>query len=76
MVNNIGATYPANPIFHSRTKRLSIDYHFVHELVASGALHVSHIPSSSQLADLLTKPFPRSRHSLLTSKIGIVPPPS
>ncbi|KAI4334853.1 hypothetical protein L6164_013562 [Bauhinia variegata] len=75
--DNIGATYLcANPVFHSRMKHLSIDYHFVRELVTSGALRVSHIPSKLQLADLLTKPLAGPRHKLLTTKIGVVPPPS
>ncbi|GAU28735.1 hypothetical protein TSUD_372430 [Trifolium subterraneum] len=64
--DNIGATYLcANPVFHSRMKHLAIDYHFVRDLVAANQLQVSHVPSSHQLADLLTKPsfFPTSQFS-------------
>jgi hypothetical protein len=62
--DNIGATYfCVNPVFHSRMKHLAIDYHFVRDLVAANQLQVSHIPSSHQLVDLLTKPLSSSRHN-------------
>ncbi|GAA0156122.1 hypothetical protein LIER_38218 [Lithospermum erythrorhizon] len=54
--DNIAATYLAyNPVFHSRTKYISIDYHFVREKVAFGALKVVHIPNHAQLADVFIK---------------------
>jgi hypothetical protein len=37
--NNLGATYVmANHILHDRMKHIEIDFHFVHEHVAEGAL--------------------------------------
>ncbi|WVZ20441.1 hypothetical protein V8G54_007763 [Vigna mungo] len=67
------ATYLCvNPVFHSRMKHLAIAYHFIRELVATKKLHVLHLPSSHQLADLLTKPLSPSRHNYLMNKIGVV----
>ncbi|MCI14227.1 copia protein [Trifolium medium] len=75
--DNIGANYLCvNPVFHTRMKHLAIDYHFVRDLVAKKELQVSHVPSSHQLADLLTKSLSRTRHQFLASKIGAVEPSS
>lgn len=70
--DNIGATYLCtNPVFHSRMKHISIDYHFVREQIQNGQLRVSHVSSHDQLADGLTKPLMRSRFQLLRNKIGV-----
>jgi histone deacetylase 1/2 len=55
--DNLGATYlSANPVFHARTKHIEVDFHFVREKVALGALDVRFIASGDQLADVFTKP--------------------
>ena len=43
-------------MFHARTKHIEIDFHFVREKVALGALDVRFIASGDQLADIFTKP--------------------
>jgi hypothetical protein len=42
----------------TRTKYIELDIHFVREKVALGALHVLHVPSNSQFADIFTKGLP------------------
>ncbi|CAH9133229.1 unnamed protein product [Cuscuta epithymum] len=70
--DNLSATYVCkNPVFHSRMKHLSLDYFFVRDLVAAGQLHVHHVPSKAQLADVLTKPLGRALFLHFRPKIGV-----
>ena len=70
--DNVGATYVCvNPVFHSCMKHIAIDFHFVRDQVSKKLLHVSHIHTSDQLADSLTKPLPHLQFLNHRSKIGI-----
>ncbi|GAA0167719.1 hypothetical protein LIER_22589 [Lithospermum erythrorhizon] len=56
--DNIATTYLSyNPVMHSQTKHISIDYYFVREKVAFCALKVVHVPTSAQFVDVFTKSF-------------------
>lgn len=69
--DNVGATYLcANLVFHTRMKHVALDYHFIRAHVQSGALRVSHVSTTDQLADALTKPS-CLRFQELCSKIGV-----
>jgi hypothetical protein len=55
--DNLGAMYlTTNPVFHTRTKHVEVDFHFVREKVALGALKVRFVSSADQIADAFTKP--------------------
>ena len=69
--NIVATQLSSNPVFHSRMKHVSIDFHFIRERVQSGALRVCHVSSDDQLADALTKFLPRYRLELLKDKIGL-----
>jgi hypothetical protein len=59
--DNISAVYmTSNPVQHQHTKHIEIDLHFVKERVATGALGVLHVPTTSQYADIFTKGLPSS----------------
>ena len=47
----------ANPVQHARTKHVELDMYFVREKVASQQLVVKQVPSTHQVADILTKPL-------------------
>jgi hypothetical protein len=54
--DNLCATYlSSNPLFHAHTKHIKVNFHFVREKVAMGALEVRTIASGDQIADIFTK---------------------
>ncbi|CAN6218258.1 unnamed protein product [Urochloa humidicola] len=70
--DNISTIYmSANPVQHQRTKHVEIDLHFVRERVATGAVRVLHVPTSSQYADIFTKGLPTSVFQEFRSSLNV-----
>ena len=44
-----------NLVFHTRSKHIELDYHFVLEQVAFGLLVTKHVSSANQVADILNQ---------------------
>ena len=64
-----------NPVFHAHTKHIELDFHFVREKVAAGALITRYVPSQSQIADLFTKAISKDVFHRFRHKLGVLPPP-
>ena len=41
--------------FHKRTKHIKLEYHFIRSFVKDNTIHLSYIPTNSNLADMFTK---------------------
>ena len=67
--NTSAIALASNPIFHSQTKHIEVDYHFMRECVVRDDLHLHFISTEDQLADLFTKPLSTPRFLKLTSKL-------
>ena len=74
--DNLSALYMSvNPILHARTKHIELDYHYIRERVALGALLTRFVSSSNQLADIFTKPLSKVQFQSLRVKLGLCPHP-
>jgi hypothetical protein len=75
--DNLGAAYlSANPIFHTRTKHVEVDYYFFRDRVAQKEIQIHFVPSRDQLADVFTKLLPVASFTAFRFKLRVDPPPS
>ncbi|GAA0173002.1 hypothetical protein LIER_41440 [Lithospermum erythrorhizon] len=63
-----------NPVLHSRSKDIALDYHFVREKVSLGDLIVKHVPTQLQLADAFTKPLSTAKFLVAFSNFCLIKP--
>ncbi|KAH9714562.1 hypothetical protein KPL71_020696 [Citrus sinensis] len=60
-----------NPSFHSRTKHIGVQYHFVREVVEDGSVDLQKIHTKENLADVLTKPINADKFIWSRSSCGL-----
>ena len=63
-----------NPMFHSCSKHISLDYHFVPEKVAVHQLVTRYISSVSQPEDIFTKPLAKAAFHTFHHNLNIQSP--
>ncbi|GJV57557.1 hypothetical protein Tco_1458562 [Tanacetum coccineum] len=61
-----------NPVQHSRTKHINIQYHFIKEHVERGTVELYFIRTKYQLADLFTKALPKECFEYLVHRIEAI----
>ncbi|KAJ9691425.1 hypothetical protein PVL29_013564 [Vitis rotundifolia] len=73
--NQSAAHLATNLVFHSRSKHIELDLHFIREKVLRQELQICYVPSTDQLADILTKHLSISQFCSLRSKLTVTSPP-
>ena len=72
--NQSAAALASNPKFHSRTKHIELDVHFLREKMANKSFQVSYVPSSHNSADILTKALAYHHFHYLEDKLTLITP--
>lgn len=70
--SSVAVAVADNPVMHSKFKHVELDAFIVREKVTAGVLQVGHVPSSNQIADILTKPLSVAVFTRFRSQLRVV----
>lgn len=73
--NKSAKALAVNPKYHSKTKHIELDLHFIREHIVRKKLQVSQVSSYDQVADILTKPLAFDKFNYLRSKLNVITRP-
>jgi hypothetical protein len=60
---------------NSKTKHITIKYHFLWEHVAKNNIRVEYVSTKEQVVDIFTKPLPREAFEYLRQRLGVISTP-
>lgn len=63
-----------NPIFHSKTKHISIKYNILKEKVEANEVRLVYVNTKEQIADIFTKPLPKGSFEYFRDRLGVSAP--
>ncbi|KAL9447690.1 hypothetical protein AB3S75_015212 [Citrus x aurantiifolia] len=69
--NKAAISIAHNPVLHDRTKHIEVDKHFIKEKLNTGIICMTYLPTTEQLADVLTKGLHKKQFDKLTSKLAM-----
>jgi hypothetical protein len=61
-----------NPVAHSRTKHVAIQYHFLRDHQQRGDIEIAYVSTKDQLADIFTKPLDEKTFTKLRNELNIL----
>ena len=61
-----------NPVMHSKTKHITIKFHFLREEVIEKNIKLEYIGTKEHIADIFMKPLPRETFEYLQEKLGVI----
>jgi hypothetical protein len=69
--NQAAIALASNNKFHSRTKHIDLQYHFIRAHIKNGLFEIRYCPTDENMADALTKPLPQPRLQKLRTMMGL-----
>ena len=60
-----------NPVQHSKSKHIEIQYHFIRDLVEEKTMYLEFITTDNQKADIFTNPIDGLKFETLRKTIGV-----
>ena len=57
--------------FHTQTKHIDIQYHFIWEAVKNGRISIEYVPMDKNLANIFTKPLPKAKFHHFAELLGL-----
>lgn len=57
--------------FQMRSKHIDTKAHHVKDLIDKGKILITYVPSEDNIADLLTKPLPKTKFNILKAKFNL-----
>ena len=61
-----------SPVFHDKSKHTEIKYHYIREMVQSGAVKLQYVTTDEQIDDVLMKPLTRVKFEYFKEKLGVL----
>ena len=61
-----------NLVFHDKSKRIEIKYHYIRDMVHKAALKLQYVAMDKQIVDVLTKPLARVKFEYFRENLGVL----
>ena len=65
-----------NPVLHSKTKHISIEYHVLREKETKKEIRLEYVNTKDQIAYIFMKPLPKDTFEYLRGMLGVMPFPN
>ena len=69
--NKVAISIAHNLVLHDGTKHVEVDKHFIKEKLESGLICMPYIPTTEQVANVLTKGIPSKQFDRLIDKLAM-----
>ena len=70
--NKVAISTAHNPVQHDRTKHVKINRHFIKEKLGANIICTPFVPTTQQVANILTKGLHKPVFKHLTNKLGMI----